>query len=203
MKTLKPIQTLKAHKQAVLQLAFSPDGSRLVTVGGAEADQLRRRRRREGVVSAVIVWNMKTFKPIKKLENDKASFVFSLAFNPGGTRLATGTIDNTVIVWNMDTFEQIKTLEGYKIDIRTLAFSPDGKWLAIGPGDNSAIALNMETLTLPIPELLTETGALTNLRVCRDSLSLKVVPITPMPAPETVWVDEALPAAEALAACAD
>jgi hypothetical protein len=61
----------------------------------------------------------------------------------------------------------------------------------------------MEFLNLPVPELLTETGALTNLRVCRDSLSFKVVPITPMPDPKTVWVDEALPEAEALAACAD
>ena len=97
--------------------------------------------------------------------------------------------------------DSIKTLKGHEDDIETLAFSPDGSRLVTGSYDSTAIVWNMETLTLPVPELLAETGALTNLRVCRGSFM--VVPIAPMPAPETIWVDETLPAAEALAACAD
>ena len=145
---------------------------------------------------------METLEPTKTLEGHEGS-IWTLAFSPDGTRLVTGSWDNTAIVWNMETLEPIKTLEGHKSFISTLAFSPDGTRLVTGSGDNTAIVWNTHYLTLPAPELLTETGSLTNLRVCQDSLSLKVVPITPMPAPETVWVHETLPAAEPLAACAD
>jgi hypothetical protein len=187
METFEPIKTLKGHEDDIRTLAFNHDGTRLVT-GSAD--------------NTAIVWNMLTFEQIKTLDGHK-EWIDTLAFSPDGSRLVTGSYDKTAIVWNMETFEQIKTLEGHEKGITTLAFSPDGLRLVTGSSDGTAIVWNMETLTLPVPEFLTETGALTNLRVCRDSLKLKVVPIAPMPAPETVWVDESIPAAEALAACAD
>jgi WD40 repeat protein len=185
METLEKIKTLEGHKDFITTLAFSPDGSRLVT-GSYD--------------KTAIVWNMETFEQIKTLEGHD-NWILTLAFNHDGSRLATGSKDKTAIVWNMETFEQIKRLEGHDSYINTLAFNQDGTRLVTGSVDKTAIVWNMETLTLPVPELLTETGALTNLRVCQDSF--KVIPITPMPAPETIWVDESLPAAEALAACAD
>jgi WD40 repeat protein/uncharacterized caspase-like protein len=185
METFEPIKTLEGHENFFITLAFSPDGKRLVT-GSWD--------------NTAIVWNMETFEKIKTLEGHEDG-IDTLAFSPDGTQLATGSSDKTAIVWNMETFEKIKTLKGHKEWITTLAFNHDGTRLVTGSYDNTAIVWNMETLNLPVPELLTETGALTNLRVCQDSF--KVVPITPMPAPETVWVDDALPAAEALAACAD
>jgi WD40 repeat protein/uncharacterized caspase-like protein len=187
METFEPIKTLYKHEGGIFTLAFSPDGSRLVTGSDDET---------------AIVWNMETFEPIKTLEGHEGA-ILTVAFSPDGTKLATGSDDNTAIVWNMETFENIKTLEGHLDVILTVAFSPDGTKLVTGSWDKTAIVWNMEFLNLPVPELLTETGALTNLRVCRDSLSFKVVPIAPMPAPETVWVDESIPEAEALAACAD
>jgi WD40 repeat protein/uncharacterized caspase-like protein len=196
METFEPIKTLEGHEGSrrrhfkllrgdAARLTFSPDGTRLVT---------------GSMNNTAIVWNMETFETIKTLEGHEDG-IDTLAFSPDGTQLATGSSDKTAIVWNMETFEKIKTLKGHKEWITTLAFNHDGTRLVTGSYDNTAIVWNMETLNLPVPELLTETGALTNLRVCQDSF--KVVPITPMPAPETVWVDDALPAAEALAACAD
>ena len=58
----------------------------------------------------------------------------------------------------------------------------------------------MHLLGLPVPELLAETGALTNLRVCENDIS-KVLPIMPLPDPNTVWVHEAVGVEKAAELC--
>ena len=54
-------------------------------------------------------------------------------------------------------------------------------------------------MNLSRPELLTATGELTNLRVCRDTLT--VVPILPFPPADTVWVEEVWDPQDVAEAC--
>ncbi len=57
--------------------------------------------------------------------------VTGLAFNPGGTLLATTTIDGSVRLWDLGTSTQVAALSAGGT-VETVAFSPDGTRLASG-----------------------------------------------------------------------
>ena len=59
-----------------------------------------------------------------------ASPVYSVAFSPDGSRLASGSDDQTVRVWNIATGQVEQTLEGHSATVWSVAFSPDGSRLA-------------------------------------------------------------------------
>ena len=67
--------------------------------------------------------------------------------------------------------------------------------MTIPPGSGTSITSNLSR-----PELLTATGQFTNLRVCRDTLT--VVPILPFPPADTVWVEEVWDPQAVAEACA-
>ena len=62
-------------------------------------------------------------------------FVWSVAFSPDGTRLASGSGDETVRLWDVETGEEIATLRGHEHFVYSVAFSPDGTRLASGGPD--------------------------------------------------------------------
>ena len=65
--------------------------------------------------------------------------VSSVSFSPDGTRLASGSFDNTVRLWNAATGEEIATLEGHTDLVESVSFSPDGTLLASGSYDKTVL----------------------------------------------------------------
>jgi WD40 repeat protein len=63
--------------------------------------------------------------------------VWSLAFSPSGTRLATGSQDRMVRVWNPETGDELLVLRGHTGTVMSLAWSPDGVTLASGSYDGT------------------------------------------------------------------
>ena len=61
--------------------------------------------------------------------------VFSVAFSPDGTRLASGSGDSTVRLWEVATGTQVRELSGHGGAVFSVAFSPDGTMLASGSRD--------------------------------------------------------------------
>ncbi|XP_063625613.1 WD repeat-containing protein 26 [Cydia splendana] len=94
--------------------------------------------------------------PIHPLQvlNEHCDEVWYCKWSPDGSKLASGSKDNTVMIWDYDPQARRlafrKSLEGHSYGVSYLAWSPDGRWLiAAGPEDCPDLWIwNMETETL-------------------------------------------------------
>jgi len=117
---------LRGHTGGVFNVAFSPDGARLVS---ASADRTLR------------VWDVESGKELMTLRGHDES-ALSVAFSPDGTRIASVSEDRTVRLWDAATGALVLTLEGFKQGTYSVAFSPDGKQLAVATLDDEAVLLD-------------------------------------------------------------
>ncbi len=107
---LHPIAEFRAHPRHAQAVAFSPDGSELITTG---MDALAQ------------VWSASDFEPRRTFAgHDKSAN--AAAISPDGKLLLTGSTDRTAIVWDWQTGEEIARLTGHRNTISGAAFSPSG-----------------------------------------------------------------------------
>jgi WD40 repeat protein len=133
----RPIRSVEAHQGWVRDLAVTPDGTRLVSVGD---DMLVR------------VWEAATGRVVHTLEGHAKrtpqghlTALYAVAVSPDSKYLASGDRIGTVCVWHAESGKLVQRFEVpvlYTYDprqrkrsiggIRALAFSPDGSRLAAG-----------------------------------------------------------------------
>jgi len=114
---------LQGHRDAVISVAFSPDGKSIVS--GSEDNTIR-------------LWDAQTGKPIGQPMKRHDKSVLSVAFSPDGKRIVSGSEDNTLQLWDVQTEKQIgEPLQGHQAPVRSVAFSPDGKSIVSGSEDNT------------------------------------------------------------------
>src|SRR5262249_36597020 len=94
--TGKHLRTLPGHKNSILALQFSPDGTRLVA---ASMDQTAR------------LWDARTGE-LSAVLRGHTHLVTGARFNPDGSRILTFSGDNTVRVWDAVTGDLLFTLLG-------------------------------------------------------------------------------------------
>jgi WD40 repeat protein len=128
--------TIPAHMAAVWDVAFSPDGKMLATVGSD---------------ATVKIWNISsqtagsfTGQPLYAF-TDLMSDATSVAFSPDGSKLAAGSYDGIVIIWDMGTGSKLLTLSGHTASINKVAFSPDGTTIVTASNDNTAKVWGVDT----------------------------------------------------------
>ncbi|KAJ6016516.1 hypothetical protein N7540_011107 [Penicillium herquei] len=66
-----------------------------------------------------------------------SGMVRSIAWSHDGSRLASGSGDNTIRIWDIDTGQCMSMLKGHSAGILSIAWSHDGSRLASGSGDNT------------------------------------------------------------------
>ncbi|MEQ8383165.1 MAG: hypothetical protein RH949_12450 [Coleofasciculus sp. A1-SPW-01] len=132
-KEYQEYNSLEGHKDAVLQVAFSPVKNIIAT---ASFDH------------TVNFWQPdgKFVHTIK--ENGKVN---NLAFSPDGQMIATASFDNTVKLWKVENkiddklyTTLVHTLKGHSDGVFGVAFSSDGKLIATASGDKTIKLWNTE-----------------------------------------------------------
>ncbi len=112
---------IPAHKDLILDIAFSPDGKTLAT---ASYD------------TTVKLWDAVIGKELHTLREHSDS-VYGVSFSPNGKLLATGAADRAVKVWDAATGALLYTFGAPTDWTYAVAWSPDGRHLAAGGVDKS------------------------------------------------------------------
>jgi WD40 repeat protein/serine/threonine protein kinase len=119
--TGQPIGAPLRHPRPVRTVAFSPDGTRVVT----SSHDLR------SDATTVHLWDTTTGRPLAP-PTRHTNHVAALAFSPDGRVLAMGDYDRNVRLWDLTRGELLGEPLPHKGIVFSVTFSPDGQKLAVG-----------------------------------------------------------------------
>jgi WD40 repeat protein len=152
-----PRRVLQLHRDRVLSLAFSADGT-LLASGSSDG--------------TVIIWDVQTGTPRYPPLVGHAAPVAAVAFAPDGSTLAAGGQDNQIRLWDLrGAAPASRVLAGHTGPLTGLAFGEGGRVLASASRDTT-IRLWDPVAGLPIATLAAHQGAITGLAFHRDGRTL-------------------------------
>lgn len=108
------VTLLRAHNEPVRALAFSPDGTRLIS----------------GSTDGVLVfWDVAT-RSASHTAAAHGGEVFAIAFTPDGTRAVSASADKDLVLWRTSDGTELARMAGHKAKVFALAMSPKGDFIA-------------------------------------------------------------------------
>jgi len=115
---------LAGHEDVVNFADFSPDGKRIVSVGGTNDGTVR-------------IWDAKSHKLLKTIQIVKGDEVNMANFSPDGKRLVVAADPGIVQVWDIEQEKVIFSLNGHQTDVTSAKYSPDGRLIVTGSEDHT------------------------------------------------------------------
>jgi WD40 repeat protein/serine/threonine protein kinase len=127
---------------------FSPDGDTIAAFDDRPGDG--------GMLVLLDVDTGKT-RDVWEAEKDDQS-VWSLAFSPGGDRIAAGSLDGRITLWDTESGEQVgEAMTGHIDAVQDIAFQPHGNLLATTGWDNTVRLWDLTTYRQSGPSLTEHT----------------------------------------------
>lgn len=124
------IHELAGHTETVEGVAFSPDGSQIIS--GAWDGQL-------------ILWDVDSGEEIRRYTTADDLNYTNVIFTPDGTQFVSSATNGTIILWDVETGEEVRRFEGHTRDVDGIDISPDGTILASGSYDLTIRLWNLQT----------------------------------------------------------
>ncbi|HPO09017.1 MAG TPA: WD40 repeat domain-containing protein, partial [bacterium] len=122
------LRSFPGHGGTVYSVAFSPDGSKLLTGSNDRTAKL---------------WDMETGALIRTFSGHTWS-IYSVAFLPGGRGILTGSGDKTAGLWNTETGHEIFALSGHTGYVYSVASVPNAMEVLTGSRDSTARSWDAE-----------------------------------------------------------
>jgi WD40 repeat protein/serine/threonine protein kinase len=120
----KEVWEAVASKEAIIALAFSPDGKTLACAAGFIG------------ASDIRLWDAAKGKETGRLEGH-SYYVTSLVFWPDGKKLASSSTDQTIRIWDVASQKCLDVLRGHRQEVWRLALLADNKTLLSGGKDGT------------------------------------------------------------------
>ena len=125
---IRELQQLIGHQDIVNTVAFSPDGSQILT--GSSDRTLR-------------LWNSQG-EPIGQPLQGHTDAVTTAAFSPDGQLIASGSQDKTIRLWDSQGNPIGKPFVGHEDSVTAIAFSPDGQLIASSSDDGRILLWDLK-----------------------------------------------------------
>ncbi|RIL10710.1 hypothetical protein DCC79_07205, partial [bacterium] len=130
------IRTLGKHATFVIDLCFSPDGTRLAAAyefGGDASSETN-----------LEIWPVDGWgDPLRIRDHDAR--IQRVSFAPDGRELITGGDDGSVRLWDVDSGEEIRRVADLGEDIQDLTVDPAGRFAVVGTFEGALARIDLAT----------------------------------------------------------
>lgn len=131
----KPLElTESLCEDRVVALAFSHDGTKLVSGGGEPS--------RNG---ELIVWDVAGKSLIRKIENAHSDTVLGVEFSFDDKFIVSGAADKFAKLFSVESGELVRAFEGHTHHVMDVSIKADGSEIATAGADNAIKIWNIET----------------------------------------------------------